>query len=68
MEAAVSKTSAVIGLLAMLVVVGAVFATPANYPPCPSEDSTWCVWNGAQQGNGEGSTVVNLWEGLYFTP
>lgn len=31
---------------------------------CPTEDSTWCVWNAASQGNGIGHSFVSLWEGF----
>lgn len=32
-------------------------------PPCPTEDSTWCSWDAAEQGNGRGSSFVTLDEG-----
>ncbi|WNT45355.1 hypothetical protein SEA_BABYDOTZ_102 [Microbacterium phage BabyDotz] len=30
-----------------------------SLPPCPTEDSDNCVWDASEQGNGEGSDVVN---------
>ena len=30
---------------------------------CETEDSTWCIWNAAQQGNGKGQSFISLWEG-----
>lgn len=32
-------------------------------PPCATEDSTYCSWNGATQGNGAGSSFITLEEG-----
>lgn len=31
---------------------------------CEYEDSTWCFWNAAEQGNGLGTSFVSLWEGM----
>ena len=31
---------------------------------CETEDSQWCIWNAAQQGNGQGSSFISLWEGM----
>lgn len=39
----------------------------AAWPLCPTEDSTWCVWVGSQQGNGQGSTVLNFGQGQWLT-
>lgn len=33
-------------------------------PPCPTEDSTMCTWDATQHGNGQGHSIVNLWEGV----
>lgn len=33
---------------------------------CPTEDSTFCAWDGAQQGNRQGNSIINLWEGFTF--
>lgn len=30
--------------------------------PCPTEDSAWCYWDAATQGNGLGRSFVVLWE------
>ena len=30
-----------------------------SLPPCLTEDSTGCVWNASEQGNGQGHDVVN---------
>jgi hypothetical protein len=49
-----------------LIAAGTLIAlTPANYPACPTEDSTWCVWHADTSGNGLGSDVVNLWDGAF---
>lgn len=32
----------------------------AVMPPCPTEDSDWCGWNAAEQGNGRGRSFVRL--------
>jgi hypothetical protein len=45
--------SAALAILAMLLY--------AVLPACPTEDSTWCGWDGG--GNGLGTRYVNLWDG-----
>ncbi|QIQ63682.1 hypothetical protein SEA_NIKE_102 [Microbacterium phage Nike] len=30
-----------------------------SLPPCPTEDSDNCIWDASEQGNGQGSDVVN---------
>lgn len=34
---------------------------------CPTEDSTWCIWNAAAQGNKQGTSFISLWEGTAIT-
>jgi len=34
---------------------------------CESEDSTWCYWDAATQGNGHGNSFISLWEGTTVT-
>lgn len=29
---------------------------------CPTEDSNWCYWDAAKQGNGQGTSFISLWE------
>lgn len=36
-------------------------------PACPTEDSTWCIWDGRGQGNETGSVVINFSEDHYMT-
>ena len=31
---------------------------------CPTEDSTYCLWDSTQHGNGQGNSILNLWEGF----
>jgi hypothetical protein len=33
------------------------------FPPCLTEDSTWCYWDASTQGNGQGVSFVTLSEG-----
>lgn len=30
------------------------------FSPCPTEDSTWCVWNAEIEGNGRGRSFIAL--------
>jgi hypothetical protein len=30
------------------------------FPPCPTEDSSWCGWDAAVQGNGRGQSFIAL--------
>lgn len=29
---------------------------------CSTEDSNWCYWDAARQGNGQGTSFIALWE------
>jgi hypothetical protein len=39
----------------------------AVMPLCPTEDSSWCVWDEDQSGNLTGTSFVALWGDVYFT-
>lgn len=30
------------------------------FPPCPTEDSDWCVWDSPNRGNGLGDSFLSL--------
>lgn len=32
----------------------------AIFPPCPTEDSSWCGWNAAENGNQRGRSFIAL--------
>lgn len=43
-----------------------IIAVLLGFPPCAAEDSTNCVWDAAQQGNGRGSSFVDI-DGTAYT-
>lgn len=52
------------GLLCLVfVLLGSVsdFTTPLD-TPCETEDSTWCFWNSAHHGNGQGQSFIAITE------
>lgn len=49
---------------AFAVMMGAGIASFVTSTPCPTEDSTWCTWNGGAHGNGTGRSFVTLWDGF----
>lgn len=44
-----------------------VSAFLALFPPCPTEDSSFCGWNAATQGNGTGASFIALWGNAILT-
>ena len=43
-------------IITLLVVIGVTlvaFTTPANFEPCPTEDSNWCYWDGGTNHKGD---------------
>lgn len=44
----------------------AIAYTLVPTPPCPTEDSTDCVWNADVQGNGEGRSFVDIGGTAYY--
>jgi hypothetical protein len=51
---------------AFLVVLG-LWGCLMIFPPCATEDSTYCLWDASEQGNGEGFDVINFNEDIYIT-
>lgn len=37
-------------------------------PPCPTEDSSQCYWNAAEQGNGTGASFIDIGGTAYLLP
>lgn len=43
-----------------------LIAVLLGYPPCATEDSPNCVWVASAQGNGEGSSFVDIDGTAYY--
>lgn len=54
-----SKIDAAIGLVVMVVLLVIIVMDPHNWPPCPSEDSNECYWDGGPNGEGDRFIAVN---------
>jgi hypothetical protein len=37
-----------------------IIALLLGFPPCAAEDSTNCVWDAQEQGNGRGTSFVDI--------
>jgi hypothetical protein len=59
-----SPTATLVTVVVTMAAVTLAALTPANYPPCATEDSSWCVW-GPDAGNGTGDILINLWDDAY---
>lgn len=46
-------------LIALAAVALAVMAV-SILPPCPTEDSTNCIWDASKRGNGQGQSFVGI--------
>lgn len=44
----------------LVLVIGGILMTPANWPECPTEDSTNCHWDATQHGNGKGTSFTTV--------
>lgn len=39
---------------------GTVGALGYVFPDCPTEDSSWCVWDAQHQGDGQGKSFIDI--------
>lgn len=46
---------------ALFAVAMILAANTLELPPCETEDSSWCYWDAATRGNGEGRSFIALW-------
>ena len=55
-------------LIATLLIVTSVTAIPTvlanTFPDCPTEDSTYCLWDSSTRGNGSGTSFIAFGEGV----
>lgn len=51
-------------LIATLVIVASVSAIPVSFPDCPTEDSTYCLWDASERGNKQGQSFIAFGEGV----
>jgi hypothetical protein len=54
---------ALVGSAALLLACGTIGLVQED---CPTEDSTWCYWDGDKHGSGQGHDVLNLGEGTWI--
>lgn len=54
LHAAASTFATIAGATAVMAAI--VLSAPAPLPPCATEDSVSCHWDGSTQGNGKGMT------------
>ncbi len=59
------RLARVVGVLAATAALSGLAPVAADTAACRSEDSTWCVWWGPVQGNGQGAIVVNLGDSFH---
>jgi len=51
-----------VALVVLFVLLGSVTDFQSPLDPCPTEDSTWCYWDGDSRGNKSGKSFIAFTE------